>query len=234
MVITRYATNEQIQAGRNITDYGYDGLKRVISNLYATAHTAVWTNNGTLNKLYGYGEGETNMFPFPMPDPWPPWSNLVAQSQQVASDTLTNEASSMDVPQEYTSYHLFNRFPSNYVYVSSSDHTIVRQWMKADSIPTNSARTVRFFAKVGLNPSAPFGTEYTNYNTTATRDTWVALGSNTALTITITSPDSIPSSITPPLTPWNYYDPSGSITERRMGWEATDKKALAFWDFKYK
>lgn len=47
MIVTRYATNEQIEAGHNITEYGWDGLKRVINLMTATIAQQEW----------GIGEG---------------------------------------------------------------------------------------------------------------------------------------------------------------------------------
>ncbi len=53
-LITRIATNVDIQAGASLGDYGFDGLRRVITNLTATAKTPTWGIGGGTNWSASY------------------------------------------------------------------------------------------------------------------------------------------------------------------------------------
>jgi hypothetical protein len=49
--VTLYSTNTSIQAGRSLTEYGWDGLRRVITNLHTTvANSQWWTGTEYINR----------------------------------------------------------------------------------------------------------------------------------------------------------------------------------------
>lgn len=52
--VTRYATNTNIEAGKTLGDYGFDGLRRVITNLCATVKTPTWGIGGGTNWSASY------------------------------------------------------------------------------------------------------------------------------------------------------------------------------------
>lgn len=53
-IVTRYATNTNIQAGKSLGAYGWDGLRRVITNLAVTIKTPTWGIGYKTNYTGGY------------------------------------------------------------------------------------------------------------------------------------------------------------------------------------
>lgn len=233
-VITRYATNTSQQAGSNLGAYGFDGLRRVITNLKATAYSGGWTNNGTSNSWVGYSRQFPPSYPiqqiFFAGEMEGANTNAHAFAYTNLMNLVSNAISTYPTERTVTHWGITTIGGNNYEYVDAI-HTITRSYPWA-SIPSNGfGADVRFYGKTRA-AAWPYEYRYNAFNFGVSNETWFAAGSGTNTSAVVIGSTNTPPFFTselPDIPPLDVSD-----ADHVAGWESGEVKALAIWDFTYK
>jgi hypothetical protein len=245
LVITRVATNVNQQAGSDIGAYGWDGTRRVISVMIATAYSGGWTNKGEKNENYGYGVRYPSNYPtyFPPFDPRYDWADSAERltamtnahadqiAMMVAKGSNIISASSSDYPTEGTRDWALSSTLNTYAEQQATG--IHRYSYPMATIPSNIWSFVPvFYTKIAsIRDYTP--NSWTNYSLPASaRDgDWLLVSIEpTGSVFSVVSTTNFPNNYNPTShTVWiagaNYIS---------LGWKATEVRALAVWNFEYR
>lgn len=241
-VITRYATNTSLQAGYNLPSYGWDGLRRVITSLVATASSVTWTNNGEINGQFGRG---TNSLP-QYSDLAPAVTAAHNSAEAAYEGTSTNYASETDAPLGWVAHAFFqdwSHYPPDVFDCIEATHGVIKSYPKSTAyIPEGYSRSAYFLALIGTVYNQP--STFYGYGITQTNNEWAVVGSvtnstNSAIMATSSFPASFPASM--PVVDFRVPDAGGAswpwtpfAQQQHTGWRVRDTLCVNVWDFKFK
>lgn len=225
--VTRYATNVHQQAGVTLGAYGVDGLRKVITKLTTTAYSGGWTNNGFTNSWVGYSRQRPPGFPIQRiwfgGEQQTAWTNAHAQAYTNLLNQASNAVSTYATEVAGDSFGTDSDGGGNYEYVDAV-HRITRSYIYA-TVQTNLSASLKFYGKTSgllLN--------YDSFNIGVPVNWWYQVGTGTNdATLVISSTNAPPLFNAEAITNYPALDAAAYI-----GWQSTEAKVLATWDFEYK